>query len=216
MNLRTRVASIFTRIAARIDSPHSSPISPNVTVGRHTYGFSRTTFLNPSAQAPVSIGNFCSIAKGVRIICHADHPLTLPSTYPFRTLMTQTSIPFPKATPNHDAITKGPINIGHDVWIGENAIILSGTTIGTGAVIGAGCVVSGTVPPYAVVVGNPKQIIRVRFADHIDRLLASRWWDLQDEDIAALDDAFYKDDIEYFLSRVDQQWKYRSGQVTNT
>ena len=62
--------------------------------------------------------------------------------------------------------------IGHDVWIGSQAIILPGVTIGTGAVIGAGAVVAKDVPAYAVAVGNPARVVKYRFErDLIDRLL---------------------------------------------
>jgi len=166
-------------------------------------------FLNPTARSPVRIGNFCSIAKNVRILCHANHPTDLPSTYPFRTLLTRQSMPFSDdGGINFDAVTKGSIDIGHDVWIGESAIILSGSVIGTGAVIGAGAVVRGDIPPYAVVIGNPGQIVRLRFPEeYVGRLLASRWWDLPDAEIASLDDAFYQKDISFFLDCVAEAWK---------
>lgn len=55
-----------------------------------------------------------------------------------------------------------PVIIGDDCWIGESAIILPGVTIGNGVVIGAGAVVRKDVPAYAVVIGNPAQIIKFR------------------------------------------------------
>ncbi|TGV65023.1 CatB-related O-acetyltransferase, partial [Mesorhizobium sp. M00.F.Ca.ET.158.01.1.1] len=77
---------------------------------------------------------------------------------------------------------KGPITVGHDVWIGARAIILSGVTIGNGAVIGAGAIVTGGIPPYAIAVGNPARILRYRFApDVIDRLQSLKWWDWSDD-----------------------------------
>lgn len=173
-------------------------LSEYVTVGRHTYGATPDKFAKPSKEAPVTIGNFCSIAKGVKILCNAEHSLDYASTFPFRTFVTH------KPGNEADATTRGPITIGHDVWIGQNAIILSGAQIGTGSVIGAGCVVGGTIPPYSIVIGNPKKILRTRHAEYVDRLLESHWWDLSDDEIAALDDAFYSTDIEYFLRRVTE------------
>jgi hypothetical protein len=71
----------------------------------------------------------------------------------------------------------GDVVIGNDVWIGVGAIILPGAIVGDGALIGAGAVVRGTVPPYAICVGNPGEIRRHRFApDVIERLLAIGWW----------------------------------------
>jgi carbonic anhydrase/acetyltransferase-like protein (isoleucine patch superfamily) len=120
----------------------------------------------------------------------------------------------PPNSPNFDAVAKGLVTIGHDVWIGESAIILSGSTIGTGAVIGAGAVVSGIVPPYAIVVGNRAQVIRMRFSEHIvDQLLASRWWELPDSEISALNDAFYQKDISLFLDRVKDAWERLSPEI---
>ncbi|MGD0328614.1 MAG: CatB-related O-acetyltransferase [Minisyncoccia bacterium] len=193
-----------------------APILPQyVTVGRHTYGVTKNTFLYPTAKSPVHIGNFCSFAKNVRILCHANHPTDLPSSFPFRSLLTRRLIKPPVNDGyNFDATTKGPIDIGHDVWVGESAIILSGSVIGTGAVIGAGAVIRDAVPPYSVVIGNPQQIIRTRFPKYVDQMLASRWWDLPDTEIAALDDAFYQKDISLFLKRVAEAWKRCSSQFS--
>jgi acetyltransferase-like isoleucine patch superfamily enzyme len=199
------------------DTPHNllrllfgskNALPKHVTVGRHSYGITPDTFYNATAKSSVHIGNFCSIARNVRILLHANHPTDVPSTYPFRTLMTHPSLPIPVGDINLDATTKGPVKIGHDVWIGESAIILTGSIIGTGAVIGAGAVIRGDIPPYAIVIGNPGQIIRMRFPDKdIEQLLASRWWDLPDTEIATLDDAFYQKDISFFLGRVAEAWK---------
>ena len=70
------------------------------------------------------------------------------------------------------------IGIGHDVFMGHNATILSSVEhIGHGAVIGAGAVVQNNVPPYAVVAGNPARVVRFRFSDSVIKdLLASQWW----------------------------------------
>jgi len=55
-----------------------------------------------------------------------------------------------------------PVEIGSDVWIGANAIVLGGVRIGNGAVIGAGSVVTKDIPDYAIAVGNPAKVIKVR------------------------------------------------------
>ena len=74
--------------------------------------------------------------------------------------------------------TKGDVKIGNDVWIGKEAIILSGVNIGDGAVIGARSLVSRDVQPYAIVGGNPAREIRKRFNDQtIQELLEIRWWE---------------------------------------
>ena len=72
--------------------------------------------------------------------------------------------------------------IGHDVWIGERAMVRQGVSIGTGAVVGMGSVVTRDVEPYAVVAGVPARTIRLRFSPGVvSRLLASEWWALEDE-----------------------------------
>jgi acetyltransferase-like isoleucine patch superfamily enzyme len=167
----------------------------HVVVGRHSYGLSARNLVRPSAAAPITIGSFCSIGPEVLIFGQADHPTHLPSTYPFRTLLLD------PAAGNRDAVTRGGVAIGGDVWIGARATILSGVTIGHGAIVGAGAVVTRDVPPYAVAVGNPARVARHRFApDIVARLLALRWWEWPDERIRALEDAFYGP-IEAFLER---------------
>ena len=77
-----------------------------------------------------------------------------------------------------ESSTEYHVEIGNDVWIGDNAVILSGRKIGTGAVIGAGAVIATDVPAYSIVVGNPGRVLKYRFSDEIIlRLLSSNWWD---------------------------------------
>jgi acetyltransferase-like isoleucine patch superfamily enzyme len=71
-----------------------------------------------------------------------------------------------------------PVTLGHDVWIGHGAIVLPGITIGTGAAIGAGTIVTKDVPPFAIVVGNPGRVLRLRFPEPIiEALQRIAWWD---------------------------------------
>jgi hypothetical protein len=78
--------------------------------------------------------------------------------------------------------TKGSIVVGNDVWIGERAIIMDGVTIGNGAIIGAGAVVGSNVPDYAVMIGNPARVKRIRFAwDIVEKLRKIKWWEWPDE-----------------------------------
>ena len=86
--------------------------------------------------------------------------------------------------------------VGHDVWIGYGAMILPGARIGNGAIIGAGAVVRGTVPAYAVVTGNPGQVIRFRFdPDTIARLQSLAWWDWPPDLIARAEPALLSGDL---------------------
>ena len=76
------------------------------------------------------------------------------------------------------------VKIGNDVWIATNVTILRGVEIGDGAVIAAGSVVTKSVPPYAVVGGNPAKFIKWRFPlEAREKLLEIKWWDWDDEEI---------------------------------
>ncbi len=123
------------------------------------------------------IGKFCSIACGAKFLFNsANHALGSLSTYPFPIFFEEWGLPvedLPSAWDNH-----GDIVVGSDVWIGYEAVILAGVTIGDGAIIGARAVVTRDVPPYTLVGGVPAKPIRKRFdEDTIARLLELRWWD---------------------------------------
>lgn len=133
-----------------------------VSVGNYTYG--ELTVLTFKKGPRLEVGNFCSIASGVVFVLSADHDISRISTFPFKTKCLKTE--------KYEAVSKGDIKVGDDVWIGQNAIILSGVNIGQGAVIAAGAVVTKDVPPYAIVAGVPAKIIRYRFeTDIVDKML---------------------------------------------
>ena len=80
---------------------------------------------------------------------------------------------------------KGDIIIGNDVWIGYEAVIMAGVTIGDGAIIGARAVVTKDVSPYTIVGGIPAKSIRKRYSEEtIDLLTELKWWDWPEERIA--------------------------------
>ncbi len=154
----------------------------NVVMGRHSYCGIRC-FIRDS-----KIGKFCSIGNEVMIGMHL-HPTQLVSTYPGFYHNYKYTINFHR---NDDIqVTPADIKIGNDVWIGNRALIFGGITIGDGAIIGAGAVVTKDVEPYDIVAGVPAQMIRKRFPKHIvDRLLAIRWWDYDDEIIKRYSELF--------------------------
>jgi acetyltransferase-like isoleucine patch superfamily enzyme len=126
--------------------------------------------LNAGPQG-IKIGRYCSFALSMHSF-NANHPMNLISSH---ALFYNPALGFV----DRDIVPRTRLEIGNDVWIGYNAIILSTVkTIGDGAVIGAGAVVNQNVPPYAVVVGNPARVVRYRFGtETIQALQASRWWE---------------------------------------
>lgn len=131
------------------------------------------------------IGKFCSIACGAKFIfTSANHSLKSLSTYPFPIFFEEWDLDVTNITNAWD--NKGDIIIGNDVWIGYEAIILSGVTIGDGAIIGTRAVVTKDVAPYTIVGGVPAKPIRKRFDDKtIAKLYELKWWDWPKERIKA-------------------------------
>lgn len=137
----------------------------HLQVGTMTYIRSGCELINVS-----HIGRFCSIANGVIIgLERAGHPLGWVSSHPFQ--YTGTSL-------RYDMVGK-PAIIGHDVWIGRDALIMEGVEVGIGAVVAARSVVTENVPDYAIVAGTPARIVGRRHRmDICTALLASAWWEL--------------------------------------
>lgn len=116
----------------------------HVSVGKATYARLNVHSYG-SENERLEIGNYCSIAENVHFILGGGHDYLRFSTFPFQAHYGTLEI---------DAISRGPIRIEDDVWIGFGVTVLSGVTIGRGAVIGAGSIVTKDVPPYAVWIGN--------------------------------------------------------------
>jgi len=139
-----------------------------VRIGAYSYGPCLTPGLFP---AGVTIGRYVSIGHGVRVFLR-NHPMDRPSMHPFFFNSRLGYIA-------QDTVPMSRLWIGHDAWIGENAIITpSCHRIGIGAVIGAGAVVTRDVPDFAVVAGNPAALIRYRFsANTVEHLRRMRLWE---------------------------------------
>ncbi|MCW3069638.1 MAG: chloramphenicol acetyltransferase [Solirubrobacterales bacterium] len=177
-------------------------LPPGLTLGRHTYGpvdFEKT-FPMYTEGARVEVGAFCSISGEARVLGGGEHVISRASTFPLKARLFD-----PAEKTAADSVDKGPTVIGNDVYIGVGAIVLSGVTIGDGAVVGAGAVVSKSIPPYAVVVGNPGRIVRYRFESDVrERLLALRWWEWDDSEIHALL-PWFMDDVDAFLDEAERR-----------
>lgn len=145
-----------------------------VRVGAYSYG----PCLAPGAfPAGVTVGRYVSIANGVRVFLR-NHPAKSLSLHPF---FYNSKLGYLK----EDTITSGTLEIGHDAWIGQNAMITTGCKrIGIGAIVGAGAVVTKDVADFSVVAGNPAKIIRSRFPDEVmEKIVASRWWERNIQEI---------------------------------
>jgi acetyltransferase-like isoleucine patch superfamily enzyme len=131
-----------------------------VTVGNNTYGMLDVRTFSDSSGEKLQIGNYVSIADGVIFILGGEHQTKTFTTFPIRAYFT-------RLNNNLDSKSKGAIIVEDEVWIGSEAIILSGVNIGKGAIVGAGAVITKDIPPYAVAVGNPAKIIKYRFSKDI-------------------------------------------------
>jgi acetyltransferase-like isoleucine patch superfamily enzyme len=166
---------------------------PNYSIGLGTYGMPRVHDWNEGTT--LRIGSYCSIADNVQIFLGGQHRTDWVSSYPFPAYL-------PEAEHiKHFGGSRGDVEIGSDVWLCANCIILSGVTIGHGAVIASGAVVSRDVPPYAVMAGNPAQQVRWRF-DETTRtaLLQSTWWDWPETEIRQITDKLCSDDLDGFIA----------------
>jgi virginiamycin A acetyltransferase len=150
-----------------------------VEVGAYSYGECMIPGVFPKK---VTIGRYCSIGPGVRVY-NQNHPLDHLSTHPF--------FYEPAMGLVAEELPRKRLFIGHDVWIGANAIITPGCSrIGNGAIIGAGAIVTKDVDDFAIVAGNPAKLIRYRFPEETRRhLLASRWWEKPLADCARVIDS---------------------------
>ena len=167
--------------------------NPNIIIGDYTYyddpvdseDFGRNVLYHfPFIGDKLVIGKFCALARGVKFIMNgANHKLSGISTYPFQIFGNGWEKVMPDAG---DLPYKGDTVIGNDVWIGYEALFMPGVQVGNGAIVSSKSVVTGDVPAYAIVGGNPAKVIRYRFdPDTITRLEQIAWWNWPVEKISA-------------------------------
>jgi acetyltransferase-like isoleucine patch superfamily enzyme len=169
---------------------------PRYEIGRGTYGDLRVDAWGEGAT--LRIGAFCSFADGVQIFLGGDHRVDWVTTYPFNVFWDAA-----KQIKGHPK-TKGNVAIGNDVWVGREAVILSGVTVGDGAVVGTRAVVTEDVPPYAIAVGVPARLVKKRFDDEtIRRLLRLQWWHWEDDRIRKALPLLLSSDVKAFLEAAE-------------
>ncbi len=165
---------------------------PNIEVGEYTIyndfvndprDFEKNNVLYhyPVNGDKLKIGRFCSIACGAKFLfTSGNHSLGSLATYSFPIFFDEWGLDPGNIREAWD--NKGDTVIGNDVWIGYEAVIMSGVKIGDGAIIGTRAVVTKDVPPYTIVGGVPAKQIRRRFDDAtVERLEKIRWWDRDPE-----------------------------------
>ena len=168
---------------------------PAITVGDYTMyndfvndpvGFEKNNVLYhyPITRDRLIIGKFCSIACGAKFLFNsANHTLSSLSTYPFPLFFEEWGLEKRNVAESWD--NKGDIVLGNDVWIGYEAVIMAGVTIGDGAIIGTRAVVTKDVPPYTVAGGIPAKPIKKRYPEEtIAALSELKWWDWPENRIA--------------------------------
>ncbi len=156
--------------------------NPQIEIGDYSYYHSFTDpksfetnirYLFDFIGDRLVIGKFCSIADGAEFLMNGGNHLTdTVSSFPFGIFGEGWADAMPEQWPH-----KGDLVVGNDVWIGYDATLMAGITVGHGAIIASKAVVASDVPPYAIVGGNPARIIRYRHSEEdIATLLDIAWW----------------------------------------
>ena len=181
--------------------------NPNIQIGDYTiyndfvhdpreFRKNNVLYHYPINKDRLIIGKFCSIACSAKFLFNSgNHKMASLSTYTFPLFFEEWDLEKENVAQAWDQ--KGDIIIGNDVWIGYEAVILPGVTIGDGAVIGCRAVVTKDVPPYTIVGGVPAKPIRKRFDEEtIKELQKIKWWDWPEEKITEKIQAIQAGDLE--------------------
>ena len=140
-------------------------------------------------DARLFFGRFCSVAIGTSFYLGGNHNYKRATTW----------LPFSLKTDgvSKNFTTNGDIIIGNDVWIGDNATILSGVSVGNGAVIGCNSLITKDVEPYTIVGGNPAKPIRKRFTeDVVKKFEKYQWWNLKENLIIENSHLLFSEDLQ--------------------
>jgi acetyltransferase-like isoleucine patch superfamily enzyme len=145
----------------------------NIVCGRESY---HNGNFQVKGRGKATVGNFCAFGQDIKFIL-SNHNYQYPSIQ--YTLYNRIfgALPYEKRS--------GTIHVGHDVWIGDNVVVLPNVKIGNGACIGAGAVVTRDIPDFAIVGGNPAKLIKYRFSENqIKKINELQWWHWNDKQIA--------------------------------
>lgn len=146
----------------------------------------------------IQVGRYTSVAHNVSLVIDLNHD------YKRGALGRISGIEYERPTLTK---RKGEIIIGNDCWIGRGVTILAGVIIHNGAVVAADAVVSKSVPPYAIVAGNPAKVIGYRFEpEQIDSLLKIAWWEWEAEKVVKAAPLLIND-VDTFIERFIEEAK---------
>ncbi|MDX8334910.1 CatB-related O-acetyltransferase [Candidatus Cetobacterium colombiensis] len=158
-----------------------------VKVGKYSYGPIDVRSWGSSEEG-LEIGNYVSIASGVKFILGGNHEINTFTTYPFKSRVFKGKIK--SQTKNS---SNGKIILKDDVWIGMDSTLISGITIGQGAIIAAGSFVTKDVLPYSIVGGNPAKIIKYRYSKEIiDEMIKIDWSSIDENKIKDIKEELYQ------------------------
>ncbi|MCA0998664.1 CatB-related O-acetyltransferase [Alloyangia pacifica] len=180
----------------------------------HDFSIGSFSYISGGFFYHTHIGRYCSLSNGLHI-GQGNHPTDWLSTHPFQYQNLKFDVGDgynereeyirDAATADNSKVQKPTkTKIGNDVWVSHGVFVKNGVSIGDGAILGARAVVTKDVPPYAIVVGNPARVVKLRFPEEtIQRLLELRWWkyapwQIRDVDFSSIDKAM--DDLERKIS----------------
>jgi hypothetical protein len=175
------------------------------SIGAFTYGPIDILSFSDALRQGVSFsfGGYCSIGPRVKLYLCYDHNTRLVTTFPFSKAFPQ-EWPEAKRLSGHP-LSRGSITIGHDVWLGAEASIMSGVKIGHGAVISHRAVVTKDVGPYEIWGGVPAKKIKSRFDEEtVKTLLRLAWWNLPVDRLRRLIPLLMSQDVHGLIRQLEE------------
>ena len=186
-----------------------------IKIGKHTYGVSEKKVIWDQKsydyngnyfQPQLIVGKYCSIGRECKFYLGGNHRHDWITTYPFQAqrIHKSTFKSIPKHIEGYPQ-SNGDIEVGNDVWFGENVTVMSGIKIGDGAVIGTNSTVVKDVEPYSITGGHPAKHIKYRFSeDIIKKLLEIKWWDLEEDKLDTLLPYMMSNNLDLFFKKYEE------------
>jgi acetyltransferase-like isoleucine patch superfamily enzyme len=143
-----------------------------VRVG-HDTGIYNGTFFDLGPQGEVQIGNYCTVV-GAIISTNSRVEIRDYAFLAHEVVVADSFVAMPPGARGKEGSLysyRGPsvITVGENAWVGARAVLLLGTQLGEGSIVGAGAVVNFAVPPFAVVAGNPAEVVGWVGQSHLRR-----------------------------------------------